>query len=71
MLHITSYQYYPLAEIHLYQGYFKNVMSLIYEHVLSNKASCGHANTVQEIINKGTNVDAKGENGKVHITFDM
>jgi len=35
MLHIASYHYYLLAKIHLYLGYF-NVISLTYEHVLSN-----------------------------------
>jgi hypothetical protein len=46
-------------------------MSLIYEHVLSNKASCGYVDIIQEIINKGTNVNVKGENGKLYVIFDM
>ncbi len=32
MFHIASYHYYPLIEIHSYQGYLN--MSLTYEHVL-------------------------------------
>jgi hypothetical protein len=34
MVHVASYHYHVLVEIHLYQGYFN--ISLIYEHVLSN-----------------------------------
>jgi hypothetical protein len=34
ILHISFYHYYPLARIHLYQGYFN--MSLTYECVLFN-----------------------------------
>jgi len=43
-------------------------MSLIYEHVLFNQASCEYVNIVQEIINKGTNVNVKGEQkNKLHL----
>jgi len=47
---------------------FQHVMSLIYEHVLFNQASCEYVNIVQEIINKGTNVNVKGEQkNKLHL----
>jgi hypothetical protein len=46
-------------------------MSLIHEHVLSNKASCRYVDIVQKIINNGTKVNAKGENEKLYVIFDM
>jgi len=36
---------------------------LTYEHVVSNQPSCEYVDIVQKIVNKGTNVNAKGENG--------
>jgi hypothetical protein len=39
-------------------------MSLKYEHMLFNYASCEYANIVQNIVNKSTNANAKGENWK-------
>ncbi len=41
-------------------------MSLTYEHVLSNAASYEYyISIVQKIVNKGANVNAKDENGKM------
>jgi len=41
-------------------------MSLTYEHVLSSEASYEYyINIIQKIVNKGTNVNAKDENGKM------
>jgi hypothetical protein len=37
-------------------------MTLTYEHVLSNYALYGYVDIIQEIVNKGTYVNAKGEN---------
>ncbi len=44
-------------------------MSLTYEHVLSNQVSCEYNDIVQKIVNKGTNVNAKGENEKMSFTY--
>ncbi len=37
-------------------------MTLTYKHVLSNYALYGYVDIIQEIVNKGTYVNAKGEN---------
>jgi hypothetical protein len=43
-------------------------MSIKYDHVLLNHASCEYVNIVQEIFNKGTNVNVKGERkNKLHL----
>ncbi len=42
-----------------------HVMSLTYEHVLSNQTSYRYANIVQKIVDKKLYVNAKGKNGKV------
>jgi hypothetical protein len=39
-------------------------MSFTYEHALFILVSYEYVDIVQNIINKGTNVNAKGENGK-------
>ncbi len=45
---------------------FQHVMSLTYEHVLFNEASYEYyISIVQKIVNKGANVNAKDENGKM------
>ncbi len=46
-------------------------MSLTYEHVLANQASCANVNIVQEIVNKGTYVNTKNENEKMNFVFSM
>jgi hypothetical protein len=46
-------------------------MLLTYEHVLSNYTSCEYFDIVERIVNKGANVNAKGENGKKIYTFSM
>ncbi len=43
----------------------QHVLSLTYEHVLSSQVLCGCVNILQEIINKGIDVDAKNGNEKV------
>ncbi len=66
MLHIASYHYYHLVEIHSYQNYFnmschwhKNTCYLIRLHI------------IQKIVDKGANVNVKGEYGKIslHLTY--
>jgi len=46
-------------------------MSLTYEHVLFNLASCEYIDIVQKIVNKGTYVDVKNENEKMSFAFSM
>jgi hypothetical protein len=46
---------------------FQHVMSFTYEHVLFISVSYEYVENVQKIINKGTNVNAKGENGKKNL----
>jgi len=41
---------------------FQHDMTLTYEHVLFNYALYGYVDIIQEIVNKGTYVNAKGEN---------
>jgi len=48
-----------------------HVMSLTYEHVLSNQTSYRYANIVQKIVDKKLYVNAKGKNGKVFFKFSM
>jgi ankyrin repeat protein len=47
-------------------------MSLTYEHVLFNWASCEYIDTIQKIVNKGRYVNAKNENEKMflHLTCE-
>jgi hypothetical protein len=63
LLHVRhwSYHYYLLGTKYLCQ----HDTSLTYEHVLSNYVSCEYVDVVQKIVNKGTNVNTKGENGKM------
>jgi hypothetical protein len=68
IIHCTISFYYPLAEIHLYQSYFN--MSCHW-HIWTCVASCGYVDIVQKIVNKGANVNAKGENGKFSFAFNM
>ncbi len=53
---------------------FKEIlnMSLTYEHVLFNWASCEYIDTIQKIVNKGRYVNAKNENEKMflHLTCE-
>jgi len=65
VLHIASYHYYPLGRNSFILRLFQHVMSFTYEHVLSNSASYEYADIVQDIVNRGVNVNTKGENGKL------
>jgi len=73
LLHIMSYHYYPLAKIHLCEGYFNtsrhwhmNMCYLIRLHV-------DMLTLFKKLFNKGIDiiVNAKSENGKFFFTFNM
>jgi hypothetical protein len=68
LLHVTHciISLLPFDQNSFISRLFQHVMSLTYEHVLSNAASYEYyISIVQKIVNKGANVNAKDENGKM------
>jgi hypothetical protein len=48
---------------------FQHIMSVMYEHVLTNLTSCAYANIVQKIVNKGIDINEKSKNEKMLLHF--
>ncbi len=46
-------------------------MTLTYEHVLFNQGSSKYTNLIQEIVNKGVDVNAKGDNEIMFFAFSV